>query len=223
MVLGAQTEKLEGRAVLFQSDNLKDWQFLGDITGSNTDQLGEFGYMWECPDMFELNGKDVLIVCPQGLEAKEMRYQNVYQSGYFVGELNEQKPGFTHGDFEELDRGFDFYAPQTTKDESGRRILVAWMGVPDQDEQSQPTIQHQWVHCMTLPRELHLQNDKIVQKPVAELRTLRQNENAQQYHLIKAPKNWTLFNRTKPSFSSARNLLKTALRFPSGCRATHLQ
>ncbi|MFC1284147.1 sucrose-6-phosphate hydrolase [Bacillus paralicheniformis] len=176
MVLGAQTENLEGRAVLFQSDNLKDWQFLGDITGSNTDQLGEFGYMWECPDMFELDGKDVLIVCPQGLEAEEMRYQNVYQSGYFVGELNEQKPGFTHGDFEELDRGFDFYAPQTTKDESGRRILIAWMGVPDQDEQSQPTIPHQWVHCMTLPRELHLQNDKIVQKPVAELRNLRQNE-----------------------------------------------
>ena len=29
---------------------------------------------------------------------------------------------------------------------------------------------------MTLPRELHLQNDKIVQKPVEELRTLRQNE-----------------------------------------------
>lgn len=76
MVLGAQTENLEGRAVLFQSDNLKDWQFLGDITGSNTDQLGEFGYMWECPDMFELDGKDVLIVCPQGLEAEEMLYQN---------------------------------------------------------------------------------------------------------------------------------------------------
>ncbi|MDI5788053.1 hypothetical protein PO124_04995 [Bacillus licheniformis] len=61
--------------MLFQSDNLKDWQFLGDITGSNTDQLGEFGYMWECPDMFELDGKDVLIVCPQGLEAEEMLYQ----------------------------------------------------------------------------------------------------------------------------------------------------
>ncbi|MDR4235533.1 glycoside hydrolase family 32 protein, partial [Priestia megaterium] len=114
--------------VLFQSDNLKDWQFLGDITGSKTEQLGEFGYMWECTDMFELDGKDVLIVCQQGLEAEEMLYQNVYQSGYFVGELNELKPWFTHGDFEELDRGFDFYAPQTTKDESGRRILVAWMG-----------------------------------------------------------------------------------------------
>ncbi|MEC3608031.1 sucrose-6-phosphate hydrolase [Bacillus glycinifermentans] len=176
MVLGAQTERLEGRAVLFTSQNLTEWSFLGDLTGSNTDQLGEFGYMWECPDIITLDGKDILIVCPQGLEAEGFRFQNVYQSGYFVGELDERKPALRHGDFEELDRGFDFYAPQTTKDESGRRILIGWMGVPDQDEQSQPTIPNEWVHCMTLPRELSLKKNRLVQKPVQELRTLRQEE-----------------------------------------------
>ncbi|MDA7025313.1 sucrose-6-phosphate hydrolase [Bacillus sp. CLL-7-23] len=176
MVLGAQTERLEGRAVLFTSENLEDWTFLGDIAGSNKGSLGEFGYMWECPDMMPLGGKDVLIVCPQGLKAEGFRYQNVYQSGYFVGQLDDQKPEFNHGEFEELDRGFDFYAPQTTEDESGRRILFAWMGVPDQGEESHPTIPNHWVHCMTLPRELTLQNDKLIQKPVKELRALRQNE-----------------------------------------------
>lgn len=50
------------------------------------------------------------------------------------------------------------------------------MGVPDQDEQSQPTIPNEWVHCMTLPRELSLKNNRLVQKPVQEPRTLRQNE-----------------------------------------------
>ncbi|KAA6474778.1 sucrose-6-phosphate hydrolase [Bacillus swezeyi] len=176
MVLGAQTERLEGRAVLFTSTNLKEWSFLGDISGSNTEQLDDFGYMWECPDMISLGGKDVLIVCPQGLKAEGFHYQNAHQSGYFVGELDERKPEFKHGEFEELDRGFDFYAPQTTKDESGRRILVAWMGVPDQNEQHHPTIPNQWVHCMTLPRELTLNNDKLIQKPIQELRTLRQDE-----------------------------------------------
>ncbi|MCY8023807.1 sucrose-6-phosphate hydrolase [Bacillus sonorensis] len=183
MVLGAQTERLEGRAVLFSSENLTEWSFLGDITGSHTAQLDEFGYMWECPDMITLGGKDVLIVCPQGLEAEGFRFQNVYQSGYFVGELDERKPEFRHGEFEELDRGFDFYAPQTTQDESGRRILIAWMGVPDQGEQSHPTIPYEWVHCMTLPRELTLENNRLIQKPVQELRTLRQNGNSVQISL----------------------------------------
>ncbi|MDI5788054.1 hypothetical protein PO124_05000 [Bacillus licheniformis] len=100
------------------------------------------------------------------------------------------------------------------KDESGRRILVAWMGVPDQDEQSQPTIPHQWVHCMTLPRELHLQTINR-SKPVEELRTLRQTKNAA-ISLNQGTENWTLFNRTKLSFSSVRKLLKRVLRFPSG-------
>ncbi|MFN2744680.1 sucrose-6-phosphate hydrolase [Bacillus sp. z60-18] len=186
MVLGAQTERLEGRAVLFTSDNLRDWSFLGDITGSNTDQLDEFGYMWECPDMISLGGKDVLIVCPQGLKADGFRYQNVYQSGYFVGELDEGKPEFKHGEFTELDQGFDFYAPQTTLDESGRRILIAWMGVPDQDEQQHPTIPNQWVHCMTLPRELTLKENKLIQKPVQELKTLRREQKTVEVSLRQA-------------------------------------
>ncbi len=33
MVLGAQTEKLTGSAVLFTSENLTDWTFLGAIAG----------------------------------------------------------------------------------------------------------------------------------------------------------------------------------------------
>ena len=33
--------------------------------------------------------------------------------------------------FDELDRGFDFYAPQTMGDPKGRRILVGWMGLPN--------------------------------------------------------------------------------------------
>ncbi len=71
----------------------------------------------------------MLIVSPQGLEADGFRYQNVYQSGYFVGRLDYSKPELKHGEFTELDQGFDFYAPQTLEDDQGRRILFAWMAV----------------------------------------------------------------------------------------------
>lgn len=176
MVIGAQTENLKGQAVLFASDNLSEWRFLGPITGAGFNGLDEFGYMWECPDLFSLQGSDVLIVSPQGLEADGFRYQNVYQSGYFVGRLDYNKPELKHGEFTELDQGFDFYAPQTLEDDQGRRILFAWMAVPDQDEGSHPTIDYHWIHCMTLPRQLTLSGQKLIQQPLPELKAMRRNE-----------------------------------------------
>ena len=55
--------------------------FLGEI---QTD-LSQFGYMWECPDYFELDGHDVILFCPQGVEAEGEKYRNIYQSGYMIG------------------------------------------------------------------------------------------------------------------------------------------
>lgn len=176
MIVGGQSFNKQGKAVLFRSVDLKSWQLLGDITGSHTEQLGEFGYMWECPDLFSLGGKDVLLVSPQGLKPNGILYNNQYQSGYFVGELNYKTAKMTHGEFVELDRGFEFYAPQTTVDEQGRRLLFAWMGVPDQDEDKHPTIDHNWIHAMTIPRQLILKGERLYQKPPEELEKLRNNK-----------------------------------------------
>ncbi|MBH0230470.1 sucrose-6-phosphate hydrolase [Halobacillus yeomjeoni] len=173
MVIGAQSEDLQGKAALLRSDNLYDWKHLGDITGSGENELGSFGYMWECPDVFRLEDQDILLVSPQGLESDGMDFANTYQSGYFAGKLNYDQAEFKHGDFRELDRGFEFYAPQTTLDEKGRRILVGWMGVPDQYEQSHPTIEHQWIHCLTMPRELTWNGSQIIQSPLEEMKEMR--------------------------------------------------
>ena len=73
-----------------------------------------------------------LLFSPQGLDAAGDHYQNIFQSGYLIGEpLNLQTREFNHDEFQELDRGFDFYAPQTMQGPDGRRILVGWMGLPD--------------------------------------------------------------------------------------------
>nr|WP_191559918.1 sucrose-6-phosphate hydrolase [Metabacillus idriensis] len=176
MVVGAQTQDLKGRAALLRSEDLLNWKHLGDLTGSKTQQLDEFGYMWECPDLFHLDGQDVLVVSPQGLEPEGIKYQNVYQSGYFIGNLDYQTAKFSHGVFTELDRGFDFYAPQTTVDDKGRRLLIAWMSVPDQHEDKHPTIANKWIHTMTFPRKLSIKGEKLIQQPVEELMLLRKNE-----------------------------------------------
>ncbi|KKI89113.1 sucrose-6-phosphate hydrolase [Bacillus sp. SA1-12] len=170
-VIGAQRENKTGCAVLYKSMNLTDWTFLGEMKTN----LPQFGYMWECPDYFELDGHGVFVFSPQGLEPEGDYYQNIYQSGYLIGQkLDPDTLSFSHGHFNELDRGFDFYAPQTTLANDGRRLLVGWMGLP---ELEYPTDKHDWAHCLTLPRELKVENGKLIQQPVQELAALRKNKS----------------------------------------------
>lgn len=170
VVIGAQRQNETGCAVLYSSTDLLNWKFEGELTTN----LKDFGYMWECPDYFELQNKGVLIFSPQGLEPKGDAFQNIYQSGYILGDpLDVDNLSLSHAPFQELDRGFDFYAPQTMIDPNGRRVLVGWMGLPEIDY---PTDQNGWAHCLTLPRELTIRGGKLIQQPVKELQTLRKQQ-----------------------------------------------
>lgn len=173
MIIGAQSHDETGKAVLLRSDDLENWEHLGAIAGAHVGPFEDFGYMWECPDLFELNGQDVLVFSPQGLEPNGIYYQNLYQAGYVVGNVDYDSVQYKHGDFVELDRGFEFYAPQTTEDDKGRRIMIGWLGLPEEREDAHPTIEHKWIHAMTLPRELKLIDGKVYQLPVEELEQLR--------------------------------------------------
>lgn len=169
-VIGAQRTDETGCAVLYSSLDLLEWTFEGEI-GT---ELGRFGYMWECPDYFELQNHGVFIFSPQGLEPAGERYRNIYQAGYVLGgTLDLREKTLRHGPFAELDRGFDFYAPQTMVDPAGRRILIGWMGLPEIDYPTDPS---GWAHCLTLPRELTVHGGKLIQQPVRELQTLRKKE-----------------------------------------------
>ena len=172
MVLGARSVDDKGYVLLYQSTNLADWKLLSVPAGG----LDDMGFMWECPDTFKLEGKDVFMFSPQGIDAKGLKFHNVYQSGYAIGSFDESKHVLNLGEFDELDRGFDFYAPQTFINHDGRVIMYGWAGVPDAIEHKNPTIENEWQHCLTLPRQLVLKGDKIYQLPVDELKAMRQSE-----------------------------------------------
>lgn len=177
MVVGAQTIDEKGNIALYESYNLKDWDFKGNIIKNDDNFIDKMGYMWECPDMFTLDNYDILLFSPQGLKPEGLMFNNKYQSGYLIGKLDYNSYEFTgYEGFFEMDRGFEFYAPQTTLDHKGRRLLFGWMGVPEQDEKLHPTHNYKWIHNMTIPRELKLYNGKLYQIPVEELKELRKNE-----------------------------------------------
>lgn len=194
MALGARTEEDRGTVLIYESADLTAWKYFGEI-GSQA----PFGYMWECPDYFQIGGAHFLSISPQGLARGEFENQNVYQSGYFklknvIEILGNSKTGADGGmdydrkengarieadeaAFTEWDKGFDFYAPQTFTDERGRRILIGWMGLPDiEKEYINPTVKSGWQHALTLPREITYENGRLYQQPVEELKHLRKAE-----------------------------------------------
>lgn len=171
MVLGGRDVHDCGLVLLYHSTDLIEWKYHMRI---QTNQ--RFGYMWECPDCIELDGKKFLIICPQGVPSEEYKYQNVYQLGYFPIELDLKKKTYTLGEFEEFDAGFDIYASQTYQDDKGRRIFLAWMGIPDADYHNQQTIDCGWQHAFTIPRQLINKNGKLIQQPLTELNQLRKNQ-----------------------------------------------
>lgn len=171
MVLGGRLKEEKGSVLFYESEDLKKWELEHTLTTKKA-----FGYMWECPDYFTLDEAKVLSVSPQGLKREEYRFQNIYQSGYF---LMKEDGSVSEEDFCEWDMGFDFYAPQTFTDNKGRRILMGWMGMPDADQEYvNPTIGENWQHCLTVPRELSFYDGKIYQYPVEEMELLRKNGRA---------------------------------------------
>ena len=180
MVQGARDRDSHGCVLLFRSDDLTHWENYNRI---RTDE--PFGYMWECPDLFDLDGQTLLLTCPQGVPQQGHLYQNVYQCGCFPITLDLAHNSYTLGAFRELDKGFDIYACQTFQDERGRRILIGWMGIPDADYDNDVTVEQGWIHALTMPRVLSWRDGRLIQQPMEEMQALRRTR--QESNLRGAP------------------------------------
>ena len=181
-ICGAQRENLTGTAIIFEMDNLEDTpRLLGELSLPAFDNTNVF--MWECPDLLKLGDKDVFIWSPQGKDREAHQFQNNYHATYAVGKLTELT--FEADYIDELDQGFDFYAPQTFAglDNKTQAVLFGWIGLPDL---TYPTDKFKWHSALTLPRELRLEGAKIYQRPIAKtyenltaLSTFHLNGNAE--------------------------------------------
>ncbi|WP_157152025.1 sucrose-6-phosphate hydrolase [Brachyspira sp. SAP_772] len=170
---GADRDNDIGEVLVFSSKDKRNWKHISTISTKE-----RFGYMWECPDLFNLDGQNILITCPQGVNQIDSVYENIYLSGYFlINDDYKNKEYVEATSFTVLDRGFDFYAPQTFLDENGNRVIIGWMGVPDTEETHKNlTVHYGWQHCLTVARELSFKNGKLYQKPHRSLEKLREKK-----------------------------------------------
>ena len=147
----------------YSSPNLKEWTHL-----SNFGPAAEIGGCWECPDLFKLGNKWVLIASlnPGG-------YQIGSGTQYFIGDWNGKEfiADDTHTRW--LDYGRDNYAGVTFNDApNNKRIFLGWMS---NWEYANKVPTDPWRSAMTLPRELSLEGDRLVQKvlPNKKLPTIK--------------------------------------------------
>ena len=173
MVLGVQRENLTGAALIYKSDDIEKWELVGEL---ETD-MKEFGYMWECPNIIKVNDdKYAFLFSPQGLEAEEFKNQNIYQSGYVIGNLDFKVPQLkNHSEFKEIDMGFDFYAPQVFT-YNDKNIMIGWVGMPDKDSEYPSGENGGWMFPLTLPRVLEYKDNVLYQKPLKEVENLREKQ-----------------------------------------------
>jgi len=140
----------------YSSPDLKSWKHL-----SNFGPVAEIGGCWECPDLFKLNDKWILLVSlnPGG-------YQVGSGTQYFIGQWNEKEFIADDSKTRWLDYGRDNYAGVTfnnTPDEE--KIFLGWMS---NWEYAHTFPTQPWRGAMTLPRKLTLDADTLVQKVVGE-------------------------------------------------------
>jgi fructan beta-fructosidase len=169
----------ERKAVFFDSRDLKNWNLRSsfEIDGNDKGQ-------WECPDLFELpvdgnlKNKKWVVIVNRNPGAPAGGTGTRYFVGSFDGTrfVNETPAG------KELwaDYGKDFYATNSFSDlppNDGRRIWIGWISNWQYANREPTAI---WRGAQSLPRELSLaqfpDGIRLVQKPIAETKSLRDRE-----------------------------------------------
>lgn len=155
MVVGAAQERGFGVALLYRSDDLRQWAYLGPLLEGSRQ---EHGWMWECPNFFALGDRHVLLI------SNGLTRQVFYFVGRFDGrKFTAEKDGLLSAD--------DSYAPLTFQDALGRRLLFAWVDEPRAEAER---VRAGWAGLASLPRELRLgARGTLSLKPAAEVGRLR--------------------------------------------------
>jgi len=167
-VIGNRTADDSGAILLYRSrDEGAHWELVRTIDACHN----QYGKMWECPDFFPLDGKQVLLTSPQEMNPVGLEFHAGSGTVCLIGDYDPEGKGFQRQYVQAIDYGLDFYAPQTLLTPDGRRIMIGWM-------QNWSTTGAKPEHCrwfgqMTLPRELSVKDGRLYQTPVRELESCR--------------------------------------------------
>jgi beta-fructofuranosidase len=159
MFVGAGDSAGTAMALSFVSQDLGAWSYEGvalERPGADRDPVW-MGSLWECPQIFELDGRFVML--SSVWEQDVLNY-----AGYAVGSYHAGV--FTPESWGRLTYGPSLYAPSLFRDADGRASLVFWMrGVDDIDAG--------WAGAHSIPYLLGLEADVLTATPHPDLLAYR--------------------------------------------------
>jgi len=161
--VGSGFEHIGGCVLLYRSKDARTWEYLhpvaqGQWNGQIVSNPVGSGEMWECPDLFPLGDKHVLI------------YSTEHKVVWHVGTLDKREMRFRSEHDGLIDRGA-YYAPKSMLDEKGRRILWGWVQERRPDAEVRAA---GWSGAISLPRVLSISpQGRLHMEVVPELGSLR--------------------------------------------------
>jgi beta-fructofuranosidase len=157
MLIGSGIHNVGGTALLYESSDLLQWTYLHPILIGDSSTADE---VWECPNLFPLGDRHVLLI------STLPEFRHTY---YLTGDYAQQR--FHPAIRGKVDHGAYFYAAQTMRDETGRRLMWGWI---KEGRSREAQLAAGWSGVMSLPRVLDLRPDGTLGMNVApELKALR--------------------------------------------------
>lgn len=158
----------DGAVVLYKSDDLRNWIYV-NIAAIGT--KGEMGEIWESPQLASINDYHVLIISPKEIKQENNIFLNKNNTGWLIGKLNYNTGNFKQkGAFGLFDYGFDFYKPSIIKTNEGKTVIIGNLGTKTEET---PELNNKWAGMMSIPREIDIQGEKVITKPLKALESLR--------------------------------------------------
>lgn len=148
IILGSTIRRDHGEVLFYRSEDLHTWHYM-----NRAEKNSDYGWMWECPDYFETSGGKVLLISAMHLlknNEKEKNHSICFTVDYDEDTCTIQIPDT----YQYLDYGLDLYAPQTTVDKEGRRVLSAWIRMPKVTKEG-------WIGMFCSPRVVEVENNHI--------------------------------------------------------------
>jgi beta-fructofuranosidase len=148
-LIGARIRDAGGCVLLYRSQDLVNWHFVGPILRAGTYAVDPLptNAMWECPDLFMVGDRHMLVI--------SILTNSPQHTGYFLGRYVD---GLFHPEeYQRMDYGdWEYYAPQSFINEAGERIHFGWI-------QEARSIDWQlaagWSGVLSLPRRIFLHAD----------------------------------------------------------------
>ena len=160
MTLSGHINGLGGAALLYRSDDLRDWQYLHPLFVGDS---ARHGHNFECVNFFPLGGKWVMII------------SSMFDGGgatalALVGRCENQR--FFPESETLYDAGYG-YAPLTHVDDQGRRLIWAWLR---EGRSRDAQYSAGWSGVQAIPRVLSLDGgQRLVSHPAPEIEALRRD------------------------------------------------